>query len=262
MKSLETYLRALRATGRKSLVPYFVAGLTPDWLQHVEAAAHAGADAIEIGIPFSDPMMDGVVIQEAAFRALERGTTLDSVCAELAGIATSIPLITMTYYNIFHHYGLERSTGTLRAAGVTGAIVPDLPLEEADEWIAACATRDVATIFLVAPSSPADRISTIATATEGFCYASARMAVTGRSSDAGEGSRVVNSVREVSDIPTFIGIGIASPEQARDAAALSDGVIVGSALVQLILDGATSSDVEDFVGSFRRAIDGGAPTAR
>ena len=108
MKPLETKLRAVRDSGRKALVPYFMAGLTPDWTQHVEAAVHAGADAVEIGIPFSDPMMDGVVIQEAALTSLARGTNLDSICADLAKISVDVPLITMTYFNIFHHYGLER----------------------------------------------------------------------------------------------------------------------------------------------------------
>ena len=255
MKSLETYLRALRSTGRKALVPYFVAGVTPDWTQHVEADVHAGADAIEIGIPFSDPMMDGVVIQEAAYQALEAGTTFDTLCAELATLSTSVPLIAMTYYNIFHHYGLERSTGQLQASGISGAIVPDLPFEEASDWMKASSEHDVSNIFLVAPSTPPDRMGKLASLTEGFCYASARMAVTGRSSDHGDGGRVVEGIRKFSDIPTYIGIGISTPEQARDAASVSDGVIVGSALVQIILNGGGANDVENFVSSFRRAID-------
>jgi tryptophan synthase alpha chain len=255
MKSLEKRLRQLRATGRKALVPYFVAGLTPDWIHHVEAAAHAGADAIEIGIPFSDPMMDGVVIQEAAMRALEAGTTLDSLCAQLGALSTSVPLIAMTYYNIFLHYGLERSAGKLEASGISGAIVPDLPYEEADDWRAASDAHDVANIFLVAPSSPPARIERLASITEGFCYASARMAVTGKATGGGDGRRVVESIRAVSDVPTYIGIGITTPEQASAAAAVSDGVIVGSALVQVILNGGGADEVENFVGAFRRAID-------
>jgi tryptophan synthase alpha chain len=255
MKSLETHLRALRATGRKALVPYFVAGLTPDWIQHVEAAAHAGADAVEIGIPFSDPMMDGVVIQEAVLRALEAGTTLDSLCAQLATLSTSVPLIAMTYYNIFHHYGLERSAGKLQSSGVLGAIVPDLPPEEASDWMKASTSHDIANIFLVAPSTPPQRLGRLARLSEGFCYASARMAVTGKSSESGEGRRVVESIRAVSDIPTYIGIGISTPDQAREASEVSDGVIVGSALVQVILNGGGADEVENFVASFRRSID-------
>ena len=255
MTSLEKTLRALRDRGRKALVPYFMAGATPDWVRHVEAAALGGADAIEIGIPFSDPMMDGVVIQEAGLQALRAGTTFESVGRDLATLDTEIPLIAMTYYNIFLHYGLERSAGRLQEFGVSGAIVPDLSLEESREWKAACATHDVATIFLVAPSTPPARVEEVAHHSEGFLYASARMAVTGASSDDGDGGRVVASVRSVSDIPVYVGIGITTPQQATDTAAVSDGVIVGSALVKVILDGASAHDVESFVRSFRDAID-------
>lgn len=255
MKTLERRLRELRATGRKALVPYFVAGATPDWVQHVAAAVHAGADAVEIGIPFSDPMMDGVVIQEAALRALQAGTTLDTLCADLTALDSPVPLIAMTYYNIFHHYGLERSAGKLHAARFTGAIVPDLSLEEAAPWRQACDENDVATIFLVAPSTTPDRSERVAHATQGFAYASARMAVTGRSADIGDAGRVVDSIRANSDVPIYVGIGITTAEQALDAARLSDGVIVGSALVKLILEGGGASEVETFVSSFRRALD-------
>lgn len=255
MTSLEKHLRDLRSSGRKALVPYFVAGLTPDWVYHVDAAVHAGADAIEIGIPFSDPMMDGVVIQEAAMRALQAGTTLDTISADLAALSTTVPLIAMTYFNIFHHYGVERSAGKLQASGISGAIVPDLPVEEGEEWFRACAAHDVATILLVAPSTPRERVTMIAEASKGFCYASARMAVTGRASDGGEGARVVERIRAVSDIPTYIGIGVTTPEQAREASLVSDGVIVGSVLVQSILNGAGASEIEYFVRQFRQAID-------
>jgi tryptophan synthase alpha chain len=255
MKSLEVSLRALREGGRTALVPYFVAGATPDWVRHVEAAALGGADAIEIGIPFSDPMMDGVVIQEAGLQALHAGTTFESVGRDLAALDSEIPLIAMTYYNIFLHYGLERSAGRLHEFGISGAIVPDLSLEESHQWKAACATHDISTIFLVAPSTPPARIDEVAQHSEGFLYASARMAVTGASSDEGDGARVVSSVRDVSDIPVYVGIGITTPQQAAHIATVSDGVIVGSALVKVILEGASARDVEIFVRSFRDAID-------
>ncbi len=255
MKSLEDQLRHLRASGRKALVPYFVAGLTPDWVRHVEAAVHGGADAVEIGIPFSDPMIDGVVIQEAALRALQLGTTIDSICADLASLSASVPLVAMTYFNMFHHYGLERSAGKLHSSGIGGAIVPDLSLEEAEEWKGVSDQCDVATIFLVAPSTPSKRVAKVAAASEGFIYASARMAVTGQAADIGDAERVVGSVRAVCDTPTYVGIGISTPQLAREAGEISDGVIVGSALVRLILDGADASKVETFVASFRHALD-------
>jgi tryptophan synthase alpha chain len=256
MKSLERELRAVRDGGRKLLVPYFMGGLTSDWTEHVEAAVLAGADAVEIGVPFSDPMMDGPVIQEADLRALALGTTLDSVCEDLSRLDAAVPLIAMTYYNIVLHYGLERSAGKLATSGLSGAIIPDLALEETAPWIKACDGADVATVLLFAPSTPPDRVDRLAATTQGFAYASARMAVTGKSVGGGDGQRVVESIRRTSDVPALIGIGIATPDQARDAARVSDGVIVGSALVQVVLDGGGASDIEAFVRGFREAIDG------
>jgi tryptophan synthase alpha chain len=255
VKTLEARLREVRRSGRKALVPYFVAGATPEWTHHVEAAALGGADAIEIGIPFSDPMMDGVVIQQAALNALNRGTTFESICQELEQLASELPLVAMTYYNIFLHQGLDRAAGRLHDAGISGAIVPDLPLEESGDWQRACERRDVATVYLVAPSTPAPRAHEIARRSEGFAYATSRMAVTGASSDEGDAARVVAAIREASDVPVYVGIGITTPHQAAHATSFSDGVIVGSALVKLILDGATALDVERFVASFRAAID-------
>lgn len=255
MKSLETRLRALRDSDRKALVPYFMGGLTEDWTCHVEAAVLAGADAVEIGIPFSDPMMDGPVIQEAALRALEAGATMDSIAVDLEHLNVEVPLIAMTYYNIFLHNGLGRAAGQLASSGVSGAIVPDLALEETTEWVAACDDVDVATVLLVAPSTPRERTRSLATATQGFAYASARMTVTGRSEGEDNGARVVAAIREFSDVPAFIGIGIATPDQAHAASLASDGVIVGSALVRIILDGGGAREIEQFITSFRDAID-------
>jgi tryptophan synthase alpha chain len=255
VKTLETRLRALRDDGRKALVPYFMAGATPDWTRHVEAAALGGADAIEIGIPFSDPMIDGVVIQEAGLRSLERGTTLESICQELEELQTDIPLIAMTYYNIFLHYGLRRTAGRLHEAGVSGAIVPDLSLEESQEWRSACDDSDVATIFLAAPSTPTARMQRVIALSQGFVYAAARMAVTGAKSDLGEGERVVRELRREGGTPIYVGIGVSTPQQAKETVAFSDGVVVGSALVKIVLDGAGSSDVESFIRAFRDALD-------
>ncbi len=255
MTSLEAQLRALRENGRKALVPYVVAGMTPEWTRYVEAAILGGADAVEIGIPFSDPMMDGVVIQAGALRALERGTTINSVCDGLATLEGDVPLIAMTYYNLFLHYGLRRCAGRLHDAGISGAIVPDLSLEESDEWVAACDEVDLASVFLVAPSTPLQRLRQVANVSRGFIYAAARMAVTGAASDEGEGARVVAGLREVTSLPVYVGIGVTTPEQAATTATYGDGVIVGSALVRQILDGATPGDVESFVRTFRDALD-------
>jgi tryptophan synthase alpha chain len=255
VKSLETTLRATRASGTKALVPYFVAGATPEWISHVEAAVAAGATAVEIGIPFSDPMMDGPAIQEAAGRALERGTTLDSVCTDLARLDVGVPLIAMTYYNLFLHYGPDRAARRLQSAGISGAIVPDLPVEEATTWRAACDQFDIANIFLVAPSTPPVRVAKITNVGEGFVYAQARMAVTGASDNQGDAARVVAAIRSATDLPVYVGIGVTTPQQAAEAAGVADGVIVGSAVVQLTLKGANPREIEDFVATFRQVLD-------
>jgi len=253
--SLDVALRGVRDGGRKALVPYFVAGLSDDWPDHVRAAVHAGADAVEIGIPFSDPMMDGVVIQEAADIALRRGTTLLSILDELSALDVGVPLVAMTYYNLFHHLGLERSAGALRAACISGTIVPDLPIEELGPWQSACNDQDVACVLMVAPSTPLDRVERVNALSQGFVYASARMAVTGAASDGGHAADVVQRVRLSGDKPVYVGIGITTPQQAETAAGFADGVIVGTALVQRLLNGEGAAGVESFVGDLRRAID-------
>ena len=252
---LETALRAQRERGRKLLIPYLMGGMTDDWTQTLAAVVAAGADAVEVGIPFSDPMMDGPVIQEAALRALARGTTLDGVCDDLARLDATVPFIAMTYYNIVLHYGLDRCAGKFSSSGIRGAIVPDLALEETPPWVAACDGADVATVLLVAPSTPPERVDKLAAASQGFVYASARMAVTGASEGGGDGERVVHSIRRTSDVPALIGIGITSADQAKQAASVSDGAIVGSALVQVILNGGGATEVEAFIRGFRSAID-------
>ena len=149
----------MRDEGRKALVPYFMAGATPDWTRHVEAAVLGGADAMEIGIPFSDPMIDGVVIQEAGLRALEPGHDAGVGRPDLASLDSSVPLIAMTYYNIFLHYGLDRSAGRLDEFGFSGAIIPDLALEESGEWKSACDDHDIASDLAGRTVDTADRAS-------------------------------------------------------------------------------------------------------
>ena len=255
MTSLETYLRDIRGTGRKVLVPYIVAGQTDDWLDCVSAAVFAGADLVEVGIPFSDPMMDGVVIQKASDAALSRGATLESILEQLSHYEATVPLVAMTYFNIFHHFGIEKASSEMSGVGIRGCIVPDLPLEAGGEWREALNAHDIASILMVAPSTPPDRAAMIAATSQGFAYAQARMAVTGAASDEGDSASVVKRIRRGSDIPAFIGVGISSAESARQAATHADGVIVGSALVQRILNGEGPSGVESFVGELRRAID-------
>ena len=251
---LEQHLRDVRASGRKALVPYLVAGIDDEWRDHVRAAAFAGADAIEIGIPFSDPMMDGVIIQAASDKALAHGATLVSILEQLSTVEVEVPLIVMTYFNIFHHHGLVRAANDLAQAGIVGSIVPDLSLEEVGVWREAANDAGIASILMVAPSTPPQRAAAIASASQGFAYAQGRMAVTGIAASGGQGSEVVSLIRSTCDIPVYIGIGISNAEQAAAASSVSDGVIVGSALVQRVLDGEGAAGVERFVGELRAAL--------
>ncbi|HTZ08626.1 MAG TPA: tryptophan synthase subunit alpha [Acidimicrobiales bacterium] len=255
--ALEAHLRARRAQGRKLLVPYVTGGMDPAWADAVMAVADAGADAIEIGIPFSDPMIDGPVIQEASLRALRRGTTPDGVLATLSRMDLPVPLCVMTYYNIVFRAGLRRFARSLAGAGVAGAILPDLPLEEAEEWCAEADAAGVATVLLVAPPTPVERARAICARSRGFVYAVGVMGVTGeRASLADSAGEVAGKVRAVTDRPVCIGIGVSTAAQAQAASAHADGVVVGSALVRRLLEGGGPDGAAAFVAELRAGLDG------
>jgi len=166
--ALESHLRARRDSGHKLLVPYVTGVMGDDWIEAVHAVAESGADAVEIGIPFSDPMIDGPVIQEASLRALQRGTTPTSVLDALARADLAVPLCVMTYYNIVFRAGLRRFARSVADAGVAGAIIPDLPLEEAGEWCVEADDAGVATVLLVAPTTPPARARAICDGSRGL----------------------------------------------------------------------------------------------
>ncbi|MHB8218862.1 MAG: tryptophan synthase subunit alpha [Acidimicrobiales bacterium] len=250
-------LRSRTESGSKLLIPYVMGGMTPDWIEVAHAAVAAGADALEVGLPFSDPMMDGPVIQAAGLAALRRGTTPGGVLDDLAGARLGVPIVVMTYYNPILRAGHRRMAGLLAAAGVAGALVPDLPLEELGPWAHEADRAGVDTVLMVAPSTPEHRVGRICARTRGFVYAVARMGVTGvRASLGGEAADVVERVRRVTDLPVCIGIGVSTPFQAREACRSADGVVVGSALVRRVLDGGGVEAAAAFVGSLRAAIDG------
>ena len=256
--TIETEFRDKRAAGRKLLVPYISGGYGTDWTEIVAALASAGADAIEIGIPFSDPIMDGPVIQESTRLALEQGATPPTVIGALGGLDIDVPLVAMTSYNICFRAGHERFARTLHDNRVAGAILPDLPVDELDGWGDAAGTAGIETILLAAPTTPDDRLDVICERTHGFVYGMGSMGVTGeRASLASTASVIAKRLKAHTDKPVLIGIGVSTPDQAREVCTEADGAIVGTALVRRILDGCGPDGAADFVGSLRAALDAG-----
>ncbi len=256
--NLEVTLRAGRDAGRKLLVPYVTGGLGAGWLEVVRAVASAGADAIEIGIPFSDPVMDGRTIQEASERALAIDATPGGIIDELETADVGVPLVVMTYYNPVHHMGHERFAQRLAGSGVAGAIVPDLPLDELDGWAEAADRANVETVLLAAPTTSDERLTAICERSRGFVYGVALLGITGERTElAIEATQMGTRLKAATDKPVLLGLGISTPDQARTAAASADGVIVGSALVRRLLDGGGPEAAATFVGELRAGLDAG-----
>ncbi|GAA3334680.1 tryptophan synthase subunit alpha [Amorphoplanes nipponensis] len=243
---------ALRADGRPLLVPYVTGGITADWTGFLRAYQEAGADAIEVGLPFSDPMLDGPTIQEASDRALARGATVESILADIAATPLRVPVIVMTYANIVLRIGVP----ALAAAGVRGLIVPDLPLEESAGLEAAAAAAGVDLVLLAAPSTPDDRLREIGARSRGFVYAISVMGTTGeRAALAGSAAVLAARVKRATDLPVLIGFGVSTPAQAAEAGRAGDGVVIASALMRRVLDGATAGALGADVAALRTALD-------
>lgn len=256
--SVEPALRAARDKGRKLLVPYVTGGLRDDWVAILASMADAGADAIEVGLPFSDPMMDGPTIQEASLQALKRGTTPVSVLAELRPLEAPVPLVVMTYCNLVLRAGTKRFASELAGAGVRGAIVPDLPLEESSQWETDAAAEGVETVLLAAPVTPDDRLAVLCEHSHGFVYGVNLMGVTGeRNSLSTSSSVLAKRLKAVTDKPVIMGFGITGPAQAVAAAEHSDGVVVASALMRAAMDGASAAELGEQVATIRAALDCG-----
>jgi tryptophan synthase alpha chain len=256
MADLEKGLRSCREQGRKLLIPYLMGGMTDDWTHSLAAVIAAGADAVEVGIPFSDPMMDGPVIQEAGLRALQRDTVPDEVLDGIARAEAPVPIAVMTYYNLVFRAGHKRMARSMAGAGVSGAIVVDLSIEEIGSWATEADAAGIDTVLLVAPSSPPDRVERICARARGFVYAVARMGVTGERVDMGSDvTKVVERIRDCTDMPVCVGVGVSTPDQAARVCEVADGVVVGSALVRRLLEGQGPDGAAAFIGSFREAID-------
>jgi tryptophan synthase alpha chain len=244
---------ATRAEGRAALVGYLPAGY-PSVDGAIDAAVamvENGCDVVEIGLPYSDPVMDGATIQEAVQGALDGGVRIADVLRTVAEVAKAgAPTLVMTYWNPIERYGVERFAADLAAAGGVGVITPDLTPEEAGPWLAATAQHGIDTVFVVAPSSPEERLSVVAGATTGFVYAAAVMGVTGARSAVGDrAGELVGRVRAVTDGPVAVGLGVSTAQQAAEVAAYADGVIVGSAFVRCLLDAETPAAGVEAVGA-------------
>jgi tryptophan synthase alpha chain len=246
--------------GHKVLIAYIMAGYpdikaTP---KIASALAECGCDIIEMGIPFSDPLADGVTIQKAGYHALLNGTT-PQACLEAAfeiRQQVTVPLVFMTYYNPVLNYGLEAFCQRCTAAGINGLIVPDLPPEEGAELEEISLQNNIDLIYLLAPTSTGERITSVAERSRGFIYLVSLTGVTGtRDTLSPELGDFVKRVRQKAKQPLCVGFGISTPEQAKSVAADADGVIVGSRLLQLIEEDATLSLLKTFVSGLRRALD-------
>lgn len=251
---LEATLRDRRASGRKLLVPYITGGL-PGWADAIRAAAAAGADAVEVGIPFSDPVMDGPVIQAASQLALDRGATPQAILDELSGLDAGIPLAVMTYYNLVFRAGHERFAASLRTSGVSAAILPDLPLVEAGPWTEAADHAGIETVMLAAPTTPDDRLPAICARSRGFVYAVGMLGVTGeREALSASAIEMARRLKAVTDVPVLVGVGVSNAAQAAEAVRVADGVIQGASVVRRLMDGGVEA-VADYVAEVRAALD-------
>lgn len=251
---LEPTLRARRAAGGKCLIPYLTGGLD-DWAPMVRAASAAGADAIEVGIPFSDPVMDGPVIQEANDASLAGGANTTTILDEIATLDAGVPIAVMTYANLVYRYGWQRFADRCAAVGVAAAILPDLPLEEVDPWTDAAGVAGVETVLLAAPTAPDERLERIVARSQGFVYAVGLLGITGeRTSLAASATEIARRLKAVTDLPVLVGVGIGSPQQAAEVCEVADGVIIGSAVVRRMLETGSPEAVGELIAEYRTAL--------
>lgn len=250
MTAISRCFETLRRNQECALIPFITAG-DPDLettAKALQVLDHAGADMIELGVPYSDPLADGPVIQAAATRALQRGTTLEQVLEMLKGISPSLrsPIILFTYYNPILHRGVDKFLGQIKEAGVSGLVVPDLPLEEAAGLLKPASEVGIDLTLLVAPTSSPERIEAIARASQGFIYLVSVTGVTGiRTEMHTRVGDLLQQIRNVTDKPIGVGFGISDPQQARQVQAWgADAAIVGSAVVKRLAEGTPEQGLE------------------
>jgi tryptophan synthase alpha chain len=240
VRNLSSVLAAAKAENRAALVGYLPAGFPTieGGIHAVTAMIEGGCDVVEIGLPHSDPVLDGPVIQTADDIALSQGLRIADVLRTVKEVSTAgAPVLVMTYWNPVDRYGVERFAADLAAAGGAGCILPDLPVEESDVWRTAAEEHGLATVFVVAPSNRDERLAKITAAGSGFVYAASLMGVTGtRESVGAEAQDLVRRTRATTELPVCVGLGVSNAKQAAEVAGFADGVIVGSAFVKRLLD--------------------------
>ena len=256
---IDTRFQELKAAGKTAFIPYITAG--DPTLEQTEkivyALEKAGADIIEFGVPFSDPIGDGPVNQEAALRALKHHVTLRDVLALIKKIRgqSQVAVLIFTYYNPVLAYGIDAFARDAAAAGADGVLCVDLPPEEADEYKAALDANGLRTVFLLSPTSTDDRIKLIAKQSTGFIYYVSRLGVTGEQTElAADLDQAVANVQKHTETPVAVGFGISTPEQARSVATMAQGVVVGSAIVRLIGQLGDQPDTAEKVGAFVKSL--------
>ena len=262
MTRIQQKFDQLKLQGKKAFIPYITLG-DPSLEASVEIIlelSRAGADIIELGIPFSDPLADGPVIQRATERALQRGFTLRSGLKTVAELRkqTDVPFLLFSYYNPLFAYGLERLAQDAQASGIDGVLITDLSVEEAAGPVSLLRQAALDSVFLAAPTSTDDRIEKIARFSSGFIYAVSRTGVTGaQKSISDEVQPLVERIRRHSDLPVAVGFGISEPSQVTEICRQADGAVVGSALVRCIEENLTNPRLAEKVGEFTRWLRGG-----
>ena len=267
MTRIEDVLAATKEQGRAALIGYLPVGYpsVEGSLEAMTALVESGVDIVEVGFPYSDPLMDGPVIQAAADKSLAQGTTIADVLRTVSAVAaTGSPTLVMSYWNPIERYGVDRFAHDLAAAGGAGVITPDIIPEEAADWVHATDEARIDRVFLVAPSSPEERIEAVAQISSGFVYAASTMGVTGtRATVSADAEQLVARTRSVTSQPVCVGLGVSTPEQAAEVGRYADGVIVGSAFVRLVLDAASPAEaaaaVADLAGRMAVAVRGARP---
>jgi tryptophan synthase alpha chain len=240
MTQLDSVMAKVRAENRAALIAYIPAGFPSQagCAKAIQALAAAGVDAIEVGFPYSDPVMDGPVIQEAADISLKAGTNAADVFAALKVAAdTGVAAVVMTYWNPIEKYGVDKFAQEIADNGGSGVITPDLTIEESERWLSATDKSQINPIYVVAPSTKDERLAQVTSKTGGFVYAASLMGVTGTRNSVSTGAAdLVARVRKVTNLPVSVGLGVSTREQAKSLAAYADGVIVGSAFIKLLLE--------------------------